>query len=340
MLLSTPRFWYFRKPTVFARMLQPLGWLYGLAVRGDRWRSRPRRLPVPVVSVGNITLGGTGKTPLVIALAQQLQLRGRRVAVLLRGYGSKRHKPCLVTPSQTAVEVGDEAMELQRSLPQVMVWVGSDRGAAGRAAISAGADLLLLDDGLQHWRLARDCDITVLDHAHGLGNGLVFPAGPLREAASQLGRADLLVLTGGGNGAEAAIPWPASKPLVRLASWIQPPGELTDQTLVAFCGIGLPEKFFATLRHGGLQLAGAVSFPDHHPYAQGDLERLQALADCHQATLVTTVKDWQRLPLAWQERTVALPLLLDPVAVTAITEAVLSQLEAQAQKHDQGGFDG
>ena len=344
-LLPTPRFWYFPKITTLARLLQPLGWLYGLIVGLDRHRSRPMRLRVPVVSIGNITLGGTGKTPLVIALAPQLQRRGRRVAVLLRGYGAQRRGPCRVDPSHTAAEVGDEAMELQRSLPGVPVWVGSDRVAAGRAAIAAGADLLLLDDGLQHWRLARDCDITVLEGAHGLGNGLVFPAGPLREPACELARADLLVLTGapgGPNSAGLGVPpaWPESKPCFTLAGWIDAPERLVGQSLLAFCGIGLPAKFFAALRQAGFQLTATACFPDHHPYAQADLERLQHRADCHSATLVTTVKDWQRLPLAWQERVVAMPLVLNPPAVAAIADSVLRHLEGVTDIQDGGRVDG
>ena len=343
-LLPTPRFWYFPKITTLARLLQPLGWLYGLVVGLDRHRSRPMRLRVPVVSIGNITLGGTGKTPLVIALAPQLQRRGHRVAVLLRGYGAQRRGPCRVDPSHTAADVGDEAMELQRSLPGVPVWVGSDRVAAGRAAIATGADVLLLDDGLQHWRLARDCDITVLEGAHGLGNGLVFPAGPLREPVRELARADLLVLTGamgGPHGAGLGVPpaWPPAKPCFTLAGWIDAPEALVGQSLLAFCGIGLPAKFFAALRQAGFQLTATACFPDHHPYAHADLERLQHRADCDSATLVTTVKDWQRLPLAWQARVVAMPLVLNPPAVAAITDAVLRHLQGVTQGQDGGGVD-
>jgi len=329
-LLATPRFWYVRRPTPLARLLQPLGWLYGLGVRWHRRSSRPRRLPVPVVSVGNITLGGTGKTPLVIALARALQHRGWRVAVLLRGYGSTRQAPCRVDAGHCAARVGDEALELHQQLPEAQVWVGRDRLASARAAIAAGATLLLLDDGLQHWSLARDCDISVLDSLHGLGNGLVFPAGPLREPVGELGRADLLVLTGGGTGggvgAEVPLPWPVAKPRFRLVSWIEPPPGLAGQPLLAFCGIGLPAKFFAALEQAGLLLVERLGFPDHHPYAPEDLERLQHRAAALHATLVTTVKDWQRLPGGWQQRVVALPLQLDAAAVAAITTAVVRQL--------------
>lgn len=330
-LLATPRFWYEGRPTLLARLLQPLGWLYALGVQWHRRHTRPVKLPAAVLSVGNITLGGTGKTPLVIALAKELQLRGHSVAVLLRGYGSDSRRPRQVSSSDAAALVGDEALEIRHSLPEVAVWVGSDRLAGGAAAISAGADLLLLDDGLQHWRLARDCDISVLDRHHGLGNGLVFPAGPLREAADQLGRADLLVLAGAGS-APRPPNWPARKPCFDLPGWLELPERLRAEPLLAFCGIGLPEKFFMALRQAGLQLAATVGFPDHHPYAATDLERLKRRAEVHGATLVTTLKDWQRLPDGWGELVEAIPLVLDPLAVAEITTAALARLGARSTR--------
>ncbi len=327
MLLATPRFWYRRPPTPLARLLQPLGWLYGLAVACHRRCSRPVRLAVPVVSLGNLTLGGTGKTPLGIALARALQRRGWRVAVLLRGYGAGRRQPCRVGAHHAAAAVGDEALEYVHAVPGVQVWAGADRVAAGRAAIASGANLLLLDDGLQHWRLARNCDLSLLDGRHGIGNGLVFPAGPLREPVWQLGRADLLVLTGTATGRPPRR-WPADRPWVSLASRLAPPAALVPLPLLAFCGLGLPEKFFAALRQAGLQLAATASFADHHPYAPWELERLQKQAEVHGATLVTTVKDWQRLPEAWRPRVIAVPLVLDPQALEGITAFVLDRLGA------------
>lgn len=326
MLLVAPPFWAVSPPTVLARLLQPLGWAYGLAVNWKRSCTSAERLPVPVVSVGNITLGGTGKTPLVIALAREFQARGYRVAVLLRGYGSKCRQCLQVGGDHRVADVGDEALEYRQQLPEAQVWVGVNRIASGRSAIAAGANLLLLDDGLQHWRLARDCDITVLDRTHGLGNGLLFPAGPLRESAGQLGRADLLVLTGGLSSVHQGLPWPAAKPQWSVSSWIEPPPALVGQPLLAFCGIGLPVKFFAALEQANLRVVEALCFPDHHPYAQQDLERLQRRADALQATLVTTLKDWQRLSADWRQRVVPLPLLLDRQAVVSITGAVVRQL--------------
>lgn len=336
-MLQAPARWYQPRPSLRCRALQGAGLLYALAVAWARRHGAGLRLPVPVVSVGNLTLGGTGKTPLVIALARELQRRGHRVAVLLRGYGGTSRLSCRVDGAHDAATVGDEALEYRQHLPDAQVWVGRDRLASGRAAIAAGANLLLLDDGLQHWRLARDLDITVLDRAHGLGNGLVFPAGPLREPARQLGRADLLVLTGSGPAAAAALPWPAAKPRFLLSSWIAPPAALAGRPLLAFCGIGLPAKFFAALEQAGLPVLERRSFPDHHPYAPQDLHRLQQRASTLQATLVTTVKDWQRLPAGWRERVVPLPLVLDPEVVAAITDAVLHRLAARSLGEEADG---
>lgn len=343
MLLATPRFWYGRRLSWQALLLWPLAWIYGRVVLWQQRHIPAQRLPVPVISVGNITLGGTGKTPLVIALARELRGRGYRVAVLLRGYGAKRQKPVQVRDGLAADQVGDEALELHRALPEVPIWVGRDRCAAGRAAIAAGADLLLLDDGLQHWPLARDCDISVLAAEHGLGNGWVFPAGPLREPRHQLGRADLLVLLGADAAAPGSNPgqppsgggWPRHKPWFRLASWVSVPEALRTEPLFAFCGIGLPGKFFRALRVAGLQLVGTEAFPDHHPYAQAQMEQLQRRARAHGATLVTTRKDWQRLALPWREQVVAVPLELDHPTVVALASAALIRVD---QARSAGGI--
>lgn len=331
--LRTPRFWYRPRPGLRARLLQPAGWLYGRAVAWHRASTRPERLPLPVVSIGNITLGGTGKTPLVIALARELVGRGWRPAVISRGYGSGRQQPLQVRPAHGVAAVGDEALEIAAALAGegVAVWVGSDRVASGRCALAAGADLLLLDDGLQHWRLARDCDLTVLDARQRLGNGLTFPAGPLREPATALARAQLLVLSGDGAADPAGLPWPRHRAWLALPARLALPEALRTVPLLAFCGIGLPAKFFAALRQEGCRLVACEEFADHHPYALGDLERLLALAQAKgNATLVTTVKDLQRLAPLLDSRSAArvqaIPLQLEGAVVARLAELVLARL--------------
>ena len=330
---NAPSFWYQSRLSGLARVLLPLSWLYGAGVWLHRSTTRPLPLSVPVISIGNITLGGTGKTPVVIGLARALQQRGYAVAVLLRGYGTKRREPMLVTPAASYAEVGDEALEYAHQLEQVQIWVGSNRRLGARRAIDQGATLLLLDDGLQHWPLARDLDVTLLDAQHGLGNGQVFPAGPLREPASQLGRADLLVLTGSstgrGAGGEAQLPWPrqlpwpSQKPRCSLRFQLDVPHGLLGRPLVAFCGIGLPQKFFQALRALGLRVIAQESFPDHHSYAEAELERLLAVAQAQGAVLVTTSKDANRLPMQYRSKVVPIPLSIDPVALDPLVQQLL-----------------
>ncbi len=325
-MLNTPGFWYQQRPNWMARVLLPLGWLYGVAVAIHRRSSRPLRCGLPVVSIGNLTLGGTGKTPLGIALAQGLDRRGWRVAVLLRGHGSRPSESRPVGASSRVEDVGDEALEYRRALGNGKIWVGSNRRRSVALAKAAGADLILLDDGMQHWPIARDLDVSLLDAHHQLGNRLVFPAGPLREPRAQLARADLLVLTEADSLDPAASPppeWPAVKPWFAVRFCLEPPPQLMGIGLVAFCGIGLPQKFFAALRYSGLELLVAESFPDHHVYADRELHRLLDLAAAKDALLVTTVKDGQRLPDWCKDRVILVPMRVDHTSM----EPLLGYLE-------------
>jgi len=350
MPLTTPRFWYQNRRSWQAWLLLPLGWLYGSAVGLHRRSTRPWRCGVPVLSIGNLTLGGTGKTPLGIALAQGLAGRGWRVAVLLRGYGARRRQACLVTVASRFEEVGDEALEYGQSLGGGVVWVGSNRRQSAALAMAAGADLILLDDGLQHWPLARDLDVSVLDARHGLGNRSVFPAGPLREPLRQLARADVLVLTGFGSApapvaspvASSDLPqlappgWPAGKPCFAVRFCLEPPAHLLGTRLLAFCGIGLPEKFFAALRACGLQVVVTESFPDHHVYAESDLQRLLDLAHANGARLVTTVKDGQRLPNRFRAGVSLVPLRVEPASLEPLLACLDQRLEPLAGRLHHG----
>ena len=342
MPLNTPGFWYAGRRSWLAWLLLPFGWLYGQAVGVHRRSTRPWRCGVPVLSIGNLTLGGTGKTPLGIALARGLAQRGWRVAVLLRGYGARKQESLLLTPASRFEEVGDEALEYGRGLTAGLdqghgvVWVGSNRRRSAEQAIASGANLILLDDGLQHWPLARDLDVSVLDGRHGLGNRLLFPAGPLREPIAQLARADVLVLTGSGPAAaSSAAPgvvcppdWPCGRPWFAVRFCLEPPAGLLGKPLLAFCGIGLPQKFFESLRACGLQLVATESFPDHHVYADADLQRLLDLAHANGAHLVTTVKDGQRLPDRFRDAVNLVPLRVEPTSLAPLLELLDRRLSA------------
>lgn len=242
---------------------------------------RPQRLKVPVVVVGNLVVGGTGKTPLVLWLAQELQRRGRSPALISRGYGGSARKPQAVRPDSAASEVGDEALMLARhsALP---VWVGADRVAAGRALLAEhpAVDVLISDDGLQHYRLARSVEVVVFDD-RGVGNGWRLPLGPLREPVSRLEGIAALVINGKA-GEAGCLPFTegpcfsmhlAPGRLYRLGD----PGQtasladLQGRPVHALAGIGHPERFFRSLRQAGLSFV-AHPFPDHHPYTAADLD--------------------------------------------------------------------
>lgn len=259
--------------------LRPLAWVFELAVAARRGLYRRGILPVhragvPVVVVGNITVGGTGKTPIAAWLARQLTLRGHRVGVVLRGYGGRRRAgTVLVDENSDPDEVGDEAVLHAGRRPHVVV-VGTDRVAAARRAVERGVDVVVCDDGLQHLRLARDCEIAVVDGDRGLGNGLLLPAGPLREPRDRLGTVDEVVLTVRGGGAprqhtveapHVAVARLRPGAAVNLRSGERRALEAFRGTQVqAVAGIGHPAAFFGALRAAGLELA-AHALPDHAP---------------------------------------------------------------------------
>jgi tetraacyldisaccharide 4'-kinase len=234
---------------------------------------RTERLPVPVIIVGNITVGGTGKTPLVIALASALARRGWRPGILSRGYGAKTGAPRAVAVDDDPDVVGDEPLLLARA--GFPVWIGADRPAAGRALLAAHTDrdLIIADDGLQHYALGRDIEIAVIDAARGLGNGLPLPAGPLREPETRLAQVDAIVRLGGAvhSGREFTMTL-AGERFVRVNAL-----DVTENAALfrsgsvhAIAGIGDPARFFAKLATLGIR-ATCHPFPDHHRYTSSDL---------------------------------------------------------------------
>ncbi len=313
-----PAFWRRGGGGLLADLLSPLG-LVTTAVTARRMARPGWRAPVPVICCGNVTVGGAGKTTLALDLGQRLLVRGHRVHFLLRGYGGSRIGTHRVAAGDTAALVGDEALLLAAVAP---TWTGADRAASARAAAAAGAQVLVLDDGLQNPTLHKDLSLLVVDGATGFGNGRVLPAGPLREpVAAGAARCQAAVLIGSDVGDAAAL-LPAGLPVLRAR--LAPDREtaaLAGQTLLAFAGIASPAKFFATLRDAGAVLARTVAFPDHHLYTERELRRLLDQASELGAAPATTRKDAVRLPDAIRRQVRVIGVTLDwddPVSLEAL----------------------
>jgi tetraacyldisaccharide 4'-kinase len=282
---------------VLASALSPLGAIYGSMAERKMAGVAPYRSRLPVICIGNFTAGGGGKTPTAIAVAKVLKEAGERPSFLTRGYGGKTQGPVLVAKGQSAAEVGDETLLLAAHAPVV---VSADRAAGARLIEGTDATVIVMDDGFQNPQLVKDFSLIVVDAATGLGNGLVMPAGPLRAPLDkQMPRADALLLIGdGGKTAPLAKGFEAAnKPVLKAR--MAPRGDprwLGILPVIGFAGIANPKKFYATLSQNGARLTGTRSFPDHHPYSERQAMRLLRWAREWNAMLVTTEKDWVRLP--------------------------------------------
>ena len=292
-------------------------------------RGQGERAGAPTICVGNFVAGGAGKTPAALALARMLIGDGRRVAFLSRGYGgAERVEPLLVdTAAHTAAMVGDEPLLLAKL---AQCWVGTDRVRSARSAVAAGANALILDDGLQNPGLVKDLSFGVVDGETGFGNGLCIPAGPLRAPVSaQLPFVrGLIVLDGDDAGASRIAASAHGRPLIRAS--LEPDAlaaaPLIGREVVAFAGIARPEKFYATLRRVGAQIVATRDFADHHPYTAREVEALIEEAGRRGALLATTEKDLARLSARQARAVVTLPVTLrfeEPASVRRILRQAL-----------------
>jgi tetraacyldisaccharide 4'-kinase len=332
MRLRTPRWWYDRHPRagISRALLRPASWLWAWATARRIARASPPDPGVPVVCVGNLTMGGSGKTPVVREVLARLAARGLRAEALSRGHGGRLTGPLKVDPAvHQAADVGDEPLMLARAAG---VWIARDRLAGARAAATAGVQALVMDDGHQNTSLAKALSLVVVDGETRdgewpFGDGAVFPAGPMREPlAAGLARADAVVLL---------MPADLAEPdgeLLRqfgatpvLVARLEPLGPPPPGPQLGFAGVGKPWKVERALAAAGCDLVDFIPLPDHATYDEALLKQLAAQAEAAGAGLVTTEKDWARLPPAWRERVAAWP-----VRARFDDEAALDALLARA----------
>lgn len=321
--MREPSFWhekdkYARRAAPLTRaLLTPVAALYAhFGARRIR-NAEPHQAGIPVICVGNLTVGGSGKTPIVAALRAMLEKQGHRAASLSRGYKGELDGPLRVdVETHIAREVGDEPLMLAASGE---AWIGADRVGAAKAMEAAGVQVIIMDDGHQNPTLQKDISLVVIDGGNPVGNGFVFPKGPLREpVASGLSRADAVLVVGD-------IEHPPQELFDFNPVWkvtVEPTGAAPEGLLLPFAGIGRPQKFFDSLAAAGAELTDASPYPDHHTYTPNDLRYLRELAEHRGARLITTEKDFVRLPKMDRDGILTFPVqaVFDESALTALLE--------------------
>ncbi len=323
--MRAPKFWSNPPgaPGLIARLLSPIGALYARATARRIANASPWRAPVPVICIGNVTAGGTGKTPTALAVAERLRNRGVAVHFVTRGHGGLEKGPHQVDIRRDShARVGDEPLLLAAIAP---TWVAKDRAAGAKAAVEAGAETIILDDGHQNPSVAKDLSIIVVDAGAGFGNGFCIPAGPLREPVETgLARADAVALIGESDVATPGLP--AGAPVLRARLKPRFTGlSLTGAKVIAFAGIGRPDKFFDTVRSMGAVIVQQVAFADHARFAPQMLKRLELDAMRADALLVTTEKDAARMPAWFRGKATTVPVEMafeDEAALDALLDRI------------------
>jgi tetraacyldisaccharide 4'-kinase len=316
--MRAPDFWQSRNAP--AALLAPLGRLYGLSVALKARAAKPFDPGLPVICVGNLTAGGSGKTPIAIAIAEMLRARGQRPWFLTRGYGGSERGPALASRGHSAHAMGDEALLLARTAPTI---VARNRAAGARLAKEKGASVLVMDDGHQNFSLRKSLSLVVVDAEAGFGNGYQIPAGPLREPVTQgLSRADAVILVGDDGPDLQGFHGPVLRAHLKADG-----AAFAGMDVFAFAGIGRPEKFIDSLEESGARITGSCFFADHHPYAEEDITQLKMVAG--DALLVTTEKDFVRLTITQREGIRALKIAAvfdDSLAMEGLLDTALSRV--------------
>ena len=308
MNIRTPKFWY-TDHHILSYLLYPIGLIYKSIVEYRINNAKPNKLKIPVICVGNINAGGSGKTPNVIKLAFELQKKGFNPHILLRGYGRNGDQDLLVDNKQHNInDVGDEALIISNYAP---TWVTKDRYQAGLKAIEHGADIIILDDGLQNPNIYKDINIVIIDGNTGLGNNAFIPAGPLRESLNNvLKRADAFIIMGKDR---FNIKDKIKGRIVIQGQIIADENiknKIKDKPIHAFAGIGLPEKFKDTLLNIGSDIKEFNSFPDHYKYSDNEIANMIKNAKKDNCLLITTEKDMVKITEKYRQDIIALPIKL------------------------------
>jgi len=288
--MKTPSFWESRN--AISTMLAPFSILYDIVGTLKRAQIKPTAFPIPIVCIGNLTAGGAGKTPIALHIGKKLKERNVGAFYLSRGYGGKQDGPLLVNPKKhKARDVGDEPLLLAEVLPTV---IAKDRVSGARYAITKGAKIIVMDDGFQNPSIVKSLSLLVIDGQRVFGNGLMIPAGPLREQPENgFRRAHAIVVL---NRSTRVPPLPADRPVLYARSEPQFADSLKGKKVIPFCGIAYPDKFFDSVISTGAQIVEKAAFGDHYQYSKMDIQKLLFKAYIADAMLITTAKDAVRLP--------------------------------------------
>jgi len=332
--MRAPEFWKHRKYThalapALTLLWSPCGWVYGQAVEIKQQLSgQPWTCPAPIICVGNLTVGGAGKTPVALGIMQRLQSFGLNAHFLTRGYGGKLTGPVQVDSNlHTYQDVGDEALILAQTAP---TWVSPDRVKGAQSAFENGAQAIVMDDGFQNPSLYKNLSVIVIDGAYGFGNGHVMPAGPLRQPLKPgLDRSDVFMIIGDDQfNVSKILNKPILKASVHKNNWSE---IFAQRPVIAFAGIGRPQKFFDAIKNQGGDLIESHAFADHFPYDNRHLEPIINSAKSKNAVIVTTEKDMVRIPENLKHEVKALTISLDWRDRTALDQKLMQAINGSSQ---------